>query len=299
MLGVLDRTQLRKYAVQVNCLEQVSQYRGQEVDEHLGITYPPYPIGLAVGSIIFDLNHLHECVEGEGHQVILNGKAMEAKEAFYHFIRARWPQALKSPKRLSSATKPLGVWYEATYDLCVQVAPYIPINGKLGVDGAYWFQRCVKEVTAGGGPIAMLDLLYPPTTNSGAKGRGTAKGNKQKLTTYMNALISRIKNLEKPKACFLGGDVGQYGYFGSLLLYAVTAAGKDHKIQSVELRAFIKATRDYAKAVGGKYYVEFFVDDEGKAFSKRSEKHPKKKSAAVAPREKGFQELNIYLCGGP
>jgi hypothetical protein len=295
MQNVLEPEIFRNYLQEFVKLDEYSLSVGGRLDAVLGITYPPFPEGLQVGAMLFAFKHFPDCVGSEANKILLELRAEETAMGFLHFLKQRWPKALKKSRRLPSAYKPLGSWYEATYELCLQVTPYIPIKGFSGVDGAAFFHKCVKEIAMANGVCAMIDMFYPPNTKTDERQRERGGYNKRESGIYLNSLITRLSNGEKPTPPY--GNA--YGFFGTLLYYAVVAAEKDNTLRSKTFRAFIKATRDYVSFISGRNCATVRKINDGKVVASQGPKGPNKKLKTISTENTTFQELSVFYSSVP
>lgn len=310
MKNILALEELSQYIEQFNQLEMYGRSKGPRLDEKLGITYPPFPKGLNIGGLVIMLTHFSDCVESPSHKKLFKLRADHMGNGLAFFLRKRWPKpfkAIKIDERLSSSAKPLGIWLEALYDLCLQVAPYIPIEGRLGVDGADLFHYCVKDVLMANGAAAAFDFLYPPRKEkletldgkelkSDKEMRSEGERNKRQSREYLRRLVTRFSQLESPSPTKKNGG---HGYLGTLLYYAILAVDSDKELRQGEMKKFVNATRAYFDEISSKSHAPISVSSTGLVTQKQGPKLPSKKVAVETTDIPTFQELSVFYRGSP
>lgn len=315
MHRVLEPEAFVNFLRQFNELSKHSFYEGYVLDKKMGITCPPYPPGLKPGAILSTFFHLPDCVENEADKILLQQRSKELVSGFLFFMRDRWPNTIRHKLRIPKHGKVLGGWLRAAYALCLETAPYIPIekgDNRLGVDGPAFFHQCSKDLAEGNGIISLLVTLYPPKEvdesniaperlkeaikEAGKQARAADRStvNREDCTQYLKSIVTRIKNHEQPIPLH-----GRIGYFGTLLHYATAAAENDNELKNGVLKDFCAQTRDYIEMVGSKQYAIAKRKNDGSVFLSSGKRGPEKKLALESQATHTFQELNIFLDRGP
>ena len=281
---------------------------GRDFDEKSGISYPPYPSGLAVGQLICNLVSIPLCIKNEQVRRIAKAHTTSHLYGLLHFLRDRWGYSPKEVEvleitNLPSRYKPLGDWYSSTYRLCERVAHYIePTDGfceqgSKSVNAGFLMNRCIQEMAINEGLFGLLDLLYPPKDKKAGDPPDTddkASMRRKKMTScehytkedyrkYFSYVISRINALEAPTP----QPDGTLGYLGTLLLYATQRAGQDREIQTNSMKDFTKASREYLKAILGDESMRLLLSRKGIA---GQQKTPKTEFRKLPP-------CNLFISG--
>ena len=288
MRNILPPQTFVSYLLEFEKLDSFSLLDGRRIEKNLGVPDPPFPDGLQPGALISTFNHFPDCVESENDKVFLEARSREMRNGFFHFMRQRWPETVPSKLRLPGKVKPLGRWYESLYSLCLDVAPYIPLDAENRADGPALFHFCVKEILLGNGVMAMLDLLYPPVTKKQARNRSAGTKNKRRSGEYLESVVTRIRRLEPPQ-----GD--ELGYFGTLLSYAVEKSAGDRRLRTGALKEFGIATREYAKSTASKNYGTVRANGKGDMVLDRGPKAANIKLSSETAGTHTFQEVSVFL----
>ena len=234
---------------------------GHSLEFYLGISVrPPYPQDAQIGRLLHNLSNVPEYMhpnnlDRECSQTVVN----EMTLAIFWLIRLKWQSKFKfpksflqrfeaKPKAIETALKPAGEWLKALLQLCMETAVIAHRkDSNVPADAAGWLCAIVLEVAAIGGIHRALLGYYEPEGEIG-------KCSKRNLARETNKIVGRINGKERPATTARP--------FGMLLDVSIVSPEQNDLFRRGPFSDFIKATRNYLKAMTKEPYSTIYIADD-------------------------------------